>query len=232
MSDKSQSLSHEEEVQRLLKARDLSEENETREETKPQSEQVAARGHAQTDKASDKSHQKTDQAADNVQDMAENWREGVHRKADQGHQVADKVAGTIQNAAERGRETVHTKVEDARNRAHETQHKGQGKMEDMKAQAQHAGAQAHTKADSTMTTTGQRIESAARTVRDKSPQGQMGRVAGRAADTMEQSGRYLQQSSPDDVRFDVEQLIRKHPAEALLIGTGIGFLFERMTHRR
>jgi ElaB/YqjD/DUF883 family membrane-anchored ribosome-binding protein len=83
-----------------------------------------------------------------------------------------------------------------------------------------------------MTATGERIESAAHQVRERSPEGRPGQVAGRAADTVERSGRYLQQSSPSDVQSDLEQLIRKHPMESLLVGAGIGFLLSQVTRRR
>jgi ElaB/YqjD/DUF883 family membrane-anchored ribosome-binding protein len=233
MTNRPQPISNEEEVQRLLKAQERADtESETHEESGSQTERAAARSHEATDRATDRSHQKTDQAADTVQDVAEKWREGVHKTADQGHHLADKAVDKVQEKTERGREQAHVKAEDARYRSHAAQDQGHGKVEEAKARARQAGEQSHAKADSTMTSTGERMEHAAHEVRERSPEGQAGRVAGRAADSMEQGGRYLQEASPNDVRHDLEYMIRKHPVESLLVGAGIGFLFARVTRRR
>jgi ElaB/YqjD/DUF883 family membrane-anchored ribosome-binding protein len=232
MTHRPQPISNEEEVQRLLKAQERAEESEGHAETDSQTERAAARSHEATDRATDHGHQKTDQAADTLQDVAEKWREGVHETADRGHHLADKAADAVQDKTERGRQQAHAKAEEARHRSHAAQEQGRGKVDEAKARARHAGAQSHAKADSTMTSTGERMEHAAHEVRERSPEGQAGRVAGRAADTMEQGGRYLQDSSPNDVRHDLEYMIRKHPVESLLVGAGIGFLFARVTRRR
>jgi ElaB/YqjD/DUF883 family membrane-anchored ribosome-binding protein len=233
MTQRQKTISSEEEVQRLLKAREQADtEPGTSTESDSRTERAAARSHEATDRTADRGHQQADKAADTAHDTTESWREGVHKTADQGHHLADKVADTIEDKTERVREQAHVKAEDARHRAHAAQDQGHGKVEEAKVRAQQAGAQSHAKADSTMTSTGERMENAAHQVRERSPEGQAGRVAGRAADTMEQSGKYLQDSSPDDVRSDVEQLIRKHPVESLLVGAGIGFLFARVTRRR
>jgi hypothetical protein len=60
-----------------------------------------------------------------VQDVAEKWREGVHKTADQGHHLADKAVDKVQEKTERGREQAHVKAEDARYRSPAAHEQGQ-----------------------------------------------------------------------------------------------------------
>jgi ElaB/YqjD/DUF883 family membrane-anchored ribosome-binding protein len=242
MANQPKRLSNEEEVKRLLKAREIAHEQARHEqaihahvddeEAETEPERIIVRSHEKTDQTADQGHEKTDQTADRAQHATESGREGMHRAADRGHQLADQVADSIQSTIEHGRAQTHDRFEAARERAHESQHSGQGKVEEAKVKAQQAGTHAHAKADSGMTATGERVENAAHNMRERSPQGKAGNIAGRIADTMEHSGKYLQQSNPNDMRSDMEQLIRKHPVESLLIGAGVGFLLSRMTRRR
>lgn len=164
--------------------------------------------------------------------------------ANQGHQKTDQVADAAQSAVEHMRDATHSNIEGGRAGAHEAQHTAQSKVEQVKAKAQEAGSriqeksreagdQAYHRADTAMTASGERLEEWSQQLREHVPvSGRTGEVAQQAANTLERSGQYLQRSSPDDVRMDVETMIRQHPVEALLAGAGVGFLFARMTRRR
>ena len=75
------------------------------------------------------------------------------------------------------------------------------------------------------------------TVRDYKPEG--GAMAGMAGDasavvanTLESSGRYLQEEGLKDMVEDVSNLIRRNPIPALLIGAAAGYLVARATTPR
>ena len=52
-----------------------------------------------------------------------------------------------------------------------------------------------------------------------------------AADTLERAGTYLQQQDLNDMRADLENIIRRYPVQSLLIGLGVGYLLARGTRR-
>lgn len=106
-------------------------------------------------------------------------------------------------------------------------------VETAKEKVSEATSQVTDKADEAMNTSGERLEDLAQTMREHAPaSGMIGDVAHKAADALETSGRYLQETSPDDVRFDLESLIRSRPVESLAIGFGIGFLLARALRGR
>jgi hypothetical protein len=59
----------------------------------------------------------------------------------------------------------------------------------------------------------------------------VGEVAQQAADVLDRSGTYLQESNLTDVRGDLEQMIRRYPVQSLLVGLGVGYLLARATRR-
>jgi ElaB/YqjD/DUF883 family membrane-anchored ribosome-binding protein len=104
--------------------------------------------------------------------------------------------------------------------------------EDVKDKAQQVGMQVAEKADAATTTVGEKIADVAQTLREQAPEsGPVAQVASSAAQTMERAGSYLQQQDLAAMRADVEQLIRQHPLEAVLIGVGVGYLIGRSTRR-
>jgi hypothetical protein len=62
-------------------------------------------------------------------------------------------------------------------------------------------------------------------LRETAPhEGFIGSAASTVADTLEASGRYLEQQNLSDMGRDVVNLIRRYPIQAVLVGFGIGFL--------
>jgi len=135
----------------------------------------------------------------------------INRTADKLHEAVDTARETAQQASDAaGSATVRERVEDVKERA------------------QQIGAQAAEKADAATTTVGNKMTDAAEALRQHAPEsGRAGEVADKAADTLERAGSYLQQQDLSGMRSDLEQIIRKHPVEALLVGFGVGFLLAR-----
>ena len=57
--------------------------------------------------------------------------------------------------------------------------------------------------------------------------GTVGSVATAAADRLEGASQYLHQTDADRLLADLEALVRRRPAESLLVAAGLGFLFAK-----
>lgn len=169
-------------------------------------------------------------AADTVKDKA----------ADIASDAKDKAADIASAVKDKASDIVDT----VKNKAAELKDQASGmsasdvvdtvkeRAADLGDRAQEAGAQAAAKADDAMTATGDQLTTFAQTLRDKAPnEGRVGEVAQQAADVLERGGTYLQQSNLDDVRGDLEQIIRRYPVQSLLVGLGVGYLLARATRR-
>jgi hypothetical protein len=80
---------------------------------------------------------------------------------------------------------------------------------------------------------GSGLRSLGHTVRDRGPEsGMAGDASSAVADTLESSGRFLQEEGLKDIAEDMTNLIRRNPIPALLIGVAAGYLAGRaMTPR-
>jgi ElaB/YqjD/DUF883 family membrane-anchored ribosome-binding protein len=93
------------------------------------------------------------------------------------------------------------------------------------------GEQAKQAANQTATQAGEKLTDLATTLREKTqtlePESPVANVATKAADALEQTGSYLQQSTPDDWVGDLKSLIARKPLESVLVAAGIGYLLAR-----
>jgi hypothetical protein len=96
--------------------------------------------------------------------------------------------------------------------------------------ARQAGEFARDKADQGASTVGKGMESLAGTIRDRGPQaGLLGNATSGVANTLDSSGRYLEQEGVSGMVDDLTGMIRNHPVPAMLIGIGLGFMLARLT---
>jgi hypothetical protein len=71
------------------------------------------------------------------------------------------------------------------------------------------------------------------TVREHAPHsGMAGSASSAVADSLERSGRYLEERGLGGICTDLTNVIRRNPIPSLLIGIGAGFLLARATSRR
>ncbi len=106
------------------------------------------------------------------------------------------------------------------------------KAQQVADKAQDLGQQAVDRADATTSTMGEKMSDVAQTIREKAPMsGPMATAADTAANTLERAGTYLQQQDLADMRADLEDIIRRHPIESLLVGLGVGYLLARSMRR-
>lgn len=105
------------------------------------------------------------------------------------------------------------------------------RLDEAKAQAQIVGHRIAEGADAAMTATGTRMTGVADSLRARADETSAGRIAARTGDALSRGGEYLQQSSPADVRTDLENVMRERPMTTLLVGAGVGYLLARALRR-
>lgn len=88
------------------------------------------------------------------------------------------------------------------------------------------------KADQTAKVVGEKLESAAESLRGRLPrEGRVGVAAKAVTDGLESSGSYLQEQGVTGMVDEVESLIRRYPVQALLLGAGLGYVLSRLRAR-
>ncbi|HWY85996.1 MAG TPA: hypothetical protein VNX28_04685 [Gemmataceae bacterium] len=88
------------------------------------------------------------------------------------------------------------------------------------------------KAEDATSAIGSGMKSLGGTIRDNTPdKGMFGTAGGAVADSLESSGRYLQDHGLGGIGEELTNLIRRNPIPAILIGIGVGFLVARATSR-
>jgi hypothetical protein len=89
------------------------------------------------------------------------------------------------------------------------------------------------KAEDAASQMGAGIKSLGGTIREHAPHsGMAGSASSAVADSLENTGRYLQERGFGGMCTDLTNVIRRNPIPSLLIGIGAGFLLARATSRR
>jgi hypothetical protein len=85
------------------------------------------------------------------------------------------------------------------------------------------------KADDATTAVGKGVHSLAGSMREGGPhEGVLGSANSTIADTLETSGKHLQEQGLSGLAEDIAQTIRRHPLPAVFIGVGVGYLLARV----
>jgi len=88
------------------------------------------------------------------------------------------------------------------------------------------------RADEAASAAGRRIEDLAEGLRQNTPnEGMLGACSNRIAETLETSGKYLEEQGVSGMVDDMTEVIRRNPIPAVLVGIGIGFVLARATSR-
>jgi len=140
----------------------------------------------------------------------------------------DRTAEQAHDAVNRASDTAHSTVDTAADKAQQVASDMKDKAQQVADKAQDLGQQAVDRADATTSTMGEKMSDVAQTIREKAP---MSGPMATAADTLERAGTYLQQQDLADMRADLEDIIRRHPIESLLVGLGVGYLLARSMRR-
>jgi cell division septum initiation protein DivIVA len=100
-----------------------------------------------------------------------------------------------------------------------------GSVGDMASQA---ASNVGKKADNITASAGHDIRKWGDALNEKGPQGGfMGHASHAVAETLQESGHYLEDAKLSGMADDVGKLVKRHPVPALLIGFGVGFMLGR-----
>lgn len=142
-----------------------------------------------------------------------------NRPEETGQSVVDKAKDMASDVKDKVQDTAHAFTERAGEMASNVAHRT-GEM------ASTVGK----KVDSGVSAAGSGMQSFADTVRERGPSsGMLGSATSAVADTLENTGEYLESHGLSGIAEDLTGLIRRNPIPALLIGIGVGFLIARAT---
>lgn len=129
---------------------------------------------------------------------------------------------TTSGVFDRARETASQVAEQAREGA-----------ANLGEKAKEAGSTVVNKADDLAGRAGSGLETAADSLRSHAPNsGVLGSAASSVADTLERSGRYLEEEGVSGMAGDLTNIIKRNPISALLVAVSIGVLIAWATRSR
>jgi len=162
----------------------------------------------------DQAQQHTDQARHSAGQAVDKAREGLGQAADAAREGVGQAADKARDAASHAGQAVTSAASAAAG-----------------AVGQAATSAAHTvgqKAEHATTAVGSGMQQLADTVRHQGPDsGVLGTATGYVADTLEGTGKYIEDKNLSGMMDDVTGMIKRNPIPAVLIGLGIGFLLGR-----
>ena len=162
--------------------------------------------------------------------MSQPGNEPKTRPAEKTGQVAEKARDLATTVADKTKDLAVAIAESAGEMATNA---GQRAKEGAGAVAHRVGdmaSQMGQKAEDATSSLGGSMQSLAGSVRQKGPrEGMMGAASDAVAQTLERTGRYLQEEGLKGIGEDAASLIRRYPIQSVLIGIGIGFLIARST---
>ena len=159
------------------------------------------------------------------------------RKGEESWEKA-KEAGKegVSKAKEAGAEALEKTKEaagDAMNKVREAGSEALGKAKETAQSVGHIASETAAavgkKAEDLTAAAGHGIAGFGETMGKRAPhEGMAGKAAQVVAETIKESGKYLEEHKLSGMANDVEQVVVKHPIPALLIGFGLGFCLGRM----
>jgi ElaB/YqjD/DUF883 family membrane-anchored ribosome-binding protein len=154
----------------------------------------------------------------------------------QAREHTEAAKGHIQQAASEAKQAATSAASGAVQKAQDTASNVAERAKDLASNVgQRAGDMAHRaedRADDALSSMGQRMSSAAGTLRQNAPRsGVAGSAAGAVADRLESGGRYLQEHGVSDITDDLAGVIRRNPFPALCVAFGVGFLIGMVSRR-
>jgi phage-related tail protein len=132
-------------------------------------------------------------------------------------QFGDKAKDAAANVADKAKETAGNVADKAKDAA--------SKMADKTRETASALGQ---KAEDATHAVGRGIGSLGGTVRENLPQsGVLGAAASSVASGLESTGQYLEKEGLQGMAEDLQNIVRRNPLPALLLGIGLGFIIAR-----
>ncbi len=223
----------------------------------PQGQNVSTPGHGPAPHAPEKADDMKSQAQDKAADVKSAAQEKAGDLTSQAQEKAGDLRDAAQGRANDLKEQAQAKITDlsgqAQGRFGAATGQAQDTLDSMRASLQtrtdalkenvtgktdqlagtvgEKGDLAKQAANEKSTQAGEKLTGLAGSLRDKTqtlePDHPVANAATKAADALEQTGTYLQQSTPDDWVGDLKQLISHKPIESVLIAAGLGYMAAR-----
>jgi len=154
--------------------------------------------------------------------------ESWEKAKDAGKETLSKAKDAGQEALDKAREVgegVLGKVKEAGAHALDT---AKGAAHSVGETATETAAAVGKKADDMTAAAGHGIAGFGETIAQKAPhEGLAGRASQAVADTIKESGRYIEEQKLSGMAQDVEQFVKNHPIPTILVVLGIGFCLGR-----
>ena len=147
-----------------------------------------------------------------------------------GQSVVDKAKDMASDAKDKVQDTAHSFTERAGETASNVAHRAGEVASNVAHRAGEVASTAGKRVDSGVSAAGSGMQSFADTVRERGPSsGVLGSATSAVADTLENTGEYLETHGLSGIASDLTDMVRRNPIPALLIGIGVGFLIARAT---
>jgi hypothetical protein len=145
-----------------------------------------------------------------------------------GTPISEKTRETASSLTEKGREMASSAAHSAQEAASSAAQRAKDFASSTSHAASDMASQAGHRAEEAATNVGHGIRSLAGTLREKMPhEGMLGSASSAVADSLDRSGRYIEEEGLQGIASDVTDLVRRYPIPALLIGLGVGYLIAR-----
>lgn len=155
-------------------------------------------------------------------------KDALDKAKEMGGQAVDKVKEVGNQVADKAKEfggQVSDKAKEVGGQAMDKAKDAASSVADM---ASNAAAAVGKKADDLTATAGTDIRKLGDSLREKSShEGFLGHASQAVAETLHDSGKYLEDAKLSGMAEDVTKLIKRNPVPAVLIGVGIGFILGR-----
>jgi ElaB/YqjD/DUF883 family membrane-anchored ribosome-binding protein len=130
--------------------------------------------------------------------------------------------------ADRAKDLASSAAQSAGSMASNLGQKAQDTASSLSHSASDLASSAGQRAREAASSVGSGMQGVAHTLRENLPhEGMMGRASSAVADTLENSGRYIQEEGFSGMMDDLSGVIRRNPIPAVLVGLGLGFLLGR-----
>lgn len=176
------------------------------------------------DQAQDKAGDLKDQTQTRLTDMRGQAQGAFDDAKTQAQGKFDAVTGQAQDTLESVRANLQTRTDSLKETV-------TGRTDQLVGAVGEKGDLAKQTANEKSTQAGEKLTGFADTIREKTQTLEadhpVANAATKAAGAFEQTGTYLQQSTPDDWMGDLKQLISRKPVESVLVAAGLGYMVAR-----
>jgi ElaB/YqjD/DUF883 family membrane-anchored ribosome-binding protein len=172
--------------------------------------------------------QEEQKSKDTMDKAKELGGQAVDKAKEIGGQMADKARDIGSQTADKAKDIGGQIADKAKEVGGQAMDKAKDAATSVGDMASNAVSAVGKKADSLTATAGADIRKLGDTLSERSPhEGFLGHASQAVAETLHDSGQYIEDAKLSGMAEDVTKLIKRNPVPAVLIGVGIGFILGR-----